>query len=44
MNNSVLPEALRPRDDEELCRGIVRELEWVEFQMQRCDLLQPEHT
>jgi sugar phosphate isomerase/epimerase len=40
----VLPEALRPRDDEELCRGIVRELEWVEFQMQRCDLLKPEHT
>ena len=36
----VLPDALRPRNSEQLYAGIAAELDWVEQQMQRRGLLQ----
>jgi sugar phosphate isomerase/epimerase len=40
----VLPDALRPGNDAELHQGLVRELEWVEAQMQSRGLLSPGHS
>lgn len=41
---NVLPTAIRPAGQTELCEGITRELVWLEDQMERRDLLMADRT